>query len=193
MSTKNKLMLDVGQAEELKLAFRRNDWNNSHIKTLSEGDFLAEVLKVIKGQSEIKPIEHLIDTDAAPFRRPDWFVEKHIGRGLWRWNPDSIELFLSKKQKEKYQIGHELREIIESLTGKMVLNANVLDYLLDHSGLIPESWKGKEIFFWGTIYRDHHSKLYVRCLRWYDSEWRWHYYWLLNGGFNSDCPAALVS
>ena len=55
MST-NELMLDVSQAAELKLAFRRNGWNNAQIKTLSEGDILAKVLKVITGQAEIKLI-----------------------------------------------------------------------------------------------------------------------------------------
>jgi len=52
----NDLMLDVSQAAELKLAFRRNGWNNAEIKTLSEGNILGEVLKVIKGQAEIKMI-----------------------------------------------------------------------------------------------------------------------------------------
>jgi hypothetical protein len=56
MSTNNDLMLDVSQAAELKLAFRRNGWNNAQIKTLSEGDILAKVLQVITGQAEIKLI-----------------------------------------------------------------------------------------------------------------------------------------
>jgi len=62
----NDLMLDVSQAEELKFAFRRNNWTNKDIKVLSEGDILGKVLKVIKGQAEIKPIEYLIDCDADP-------------------------------------------------------------------------------------------------------------------------------
>lgn len=56
MSANNDLMLDVSQAAELKLAFRRNGWNNAQIKTLSEGDILAQVLQVITGQAEIKLI-----------------------------------------------------------------------------------------------------------------------------------------
>lgn len=56
MSANNDLMLDVSQAAELKLAFRRNGWNNAQIKTLSEGDILAKVLQVITGQAEIKLI-----------------------------------------------------------------------------------------------------------------------------------------
>ena len=56
MSANNDLMLDVSQAVELKLAFRRNGWNNAQIKTLSEGDILAKVLQVITGQAEINLI-----------------------------------------------------------------------------------------------------------------------------------------
>jgi|GEM_PF-439204 len=53
MST-NDLMLDVSQAAELKLAFRRNgDWTNADIKTLSEGTVLGDVLKIIRGQAEV--------------------------------------------------------------------------------------------------------------------------------------------
>lgn len=60
MSANNDLMLDVSQAAELKLAFRRNGWNNAQIKTLSEGDILAKVLQVITGQAEIKLISEPI-------------------------------------------------------------------------------------------------------------------------------------
>lgn len=35
--------LDVGQANELKLAFRKHGWSNEEVKRLSEGDALARV------------------------------------------------------------------------------------------------------------------------------------------------------
>ena len=56
MSSNNDLMLDVDQAGELKMSFRRNGYTNADIKTLSEGNILGEVLKVIRGQAEIVPI-----------------------------------------------------------------------------------------------------------------------------------------
>ena len=71
--------------------------------------------------------------------------------------------------------GTELRE---ELKGKPVLNANVLDYLLKHPELIPEEWKGKAVFFWGTIYRDSRGNLCVRCLYWDGSRWYWSHNWL---------------
>ncbi len=51
MNKKNNgslLMLDVNQAAELKMAFRRNGWTNSDIKLLSGGDTLKEVLSFMK-------------------------------------------------------------------------------------------------------------------------------------------------
>ena len=48
-----ELMLDVGQAQELKLAFRKHGWTNAEIKRLSEGDFLGQFLLVMRGQAKI--------------------------------------------------------------------------------------------------------------------------------------------
>lgn len=174
------------------MAFRRNGWNNAEIKTLSEGNILADVLRVIKGQAEIKVIEHLIDTDAQPFIPGGMSVESHIGHGLWKWAPELIQLFLSKEQKRNYQEGNKLWKVIEALKGKIILNANVLDYLLAHPELIPESWKGKLVFFWGTIYRFANGELCVRCLKWDGSRWGWYYCWL-DDSFHFCYPAALAS
>lgn len=181
-------MLDVSQAAELKLAFRRNGWNNAEIKTLSEGNILGDVLKVIKGQAEIKTIEHFIDCDAAPFTPSGWSVEEHKKSGLFKFDPAKISFYLSKKQKKGSIGGHDLRK---DLADKPVMNANVLDYLLPHPELIPEEWKGKYIFFWGTIYRYSDGRLRVRSLSWFGSGWVWSYDWL-TGGFSSDSPAALA-
>ena len=191
MSSNNDLMLDVSQAAELKLAFRRNGWNNAEIKTLSEGDILADVLKVIKGQAEIKIIERLIDCDSAPFIPNGWSVEEHKKSGFFKFDPAKISLYLSKKQKKGSIGGHDLRK---ELSDKPVMNANILDYLLAHPELIPEEWKGKYIFFWGTIYRLSDGGLYVRCLDWLGSKWDWRYNWLGDDFvFDSGNPAALAS
>lgn len=185
----NELMLDVSQAHELKLAFRRNGWTNADIKALSEGNFLADVLKLMKGQLEIKPIEHLIDCNVNPFIPKGWTVEEHKKGGSFKFDPAKISLYLSKKQKKGSIGGHDLHK---ELADKPVMNANVLDYLLAHPELIPEEWKGKYIFFWGTIYRYSDGCLFVRCLYWDGSEWYWYYCWL-DDDFFSDDPAALAS
>jgi len=189
MSSNNDLMLDVSQAAELKLAFRRNGWNNAEIKTLSEGNILANVLQVIKGQAEIKMIERLIDCDSAPFIPNGWSVEEHKKGGMFKFNPEKISLYLSKKQRKGIIGGHDLRK---ELADKPVMNNNVLVYLLAHPELIPEGWKGKHILFWGTIYRGSDDCLYVRYLGWNGSWWYWDYY-CLGYDFNSNSHAALAS
>lgn len=53
MSTDKGLMLDVGQADELKKAFRRGGWTNADIKRLCEGENAKEVLRFIRGEAVI--------------------------------------------------------------------------------------------------------------------------------------------
>lgn len=149
----------------------------------------AQHLDVIKGLAEIAYPEHLIDCDANPFIPNGWSVEEHKKGGLFKFDPAKISLYLSKKQKKGSTGGNDLRK---ELAGKSVMNANVLDYLLAHPELIPKRWKGKAIFFWGTIYRGSDGDLYVRYLYWLGSEWDWSYDWL-DGGFGSLSSAALAS
>lgn len=149
-------------------------------------------LSVISGESEIKYIDHLIDTDATPFIPDGWSVEKHAGHGLWKWNHSSVQLFLSKEQTQSYAFGNDIQKVIEKQKGKIILNANVLDYLLAHPELIPEAWKGKAVFFWGTIYRISDGILCVRFLNWRGDWLRWSSSWL-GDNFDAVSPAALAS
>ena len=148
------------------------------------------------------PIVHIIDGNADPFTPNGWSIEKHEKCGLMKLegrgddlylNEKKIVLFLSKKQQwGKHAVGHELRE---ELSGKKVLNGNVLDYLIAHCELIPESWKKDEngniryIFFWGTIYISSSGGL---CVRYLDLDGRWSrdYDWL-GRDWGGHSPAAL--
>lgn len=107
-------------------------------------------------------MKHIINTNSAPKIPYDgWTVESHAKMGKLDWGKIKPELYLSEKQKNGYIVGEEL---LSELEGKNPLNANVLDYLLDHPDLIPKEWRGKWIYFWGTIYRDSDDDLCVRCL-----------------------------
>jgi len=133
---------------------------------------------------------HLIDCDANPFLPEGWKeVEYHKKGGILEWDLTKVKLHLSPNQQNGKTIkGHELRE---ELANEPVLNANVLDYLLAHPELIPEEWKGKCIFFWGTIYRYSGDSLFVRYLCWSGGRWGWDYGWL-DGGWDSHSPAACL-
>lgn len=170
------LLLDVGQANELKLAFRRAHFSNAQIKTLSEGLFLRDVLKVINGEAEIKLKDHIIDGSCDPCIPDGFKIEYHKKNGLFKFDTAKISLYLSLEQKRNYYIiGNDLRKEVAQ---KKIANANVLDHLILHQELIPEEWRGKAIFFWGTIYRRHDGNLFVRHLYHRASKWRWNFSWL---------------
>lgn len=132
-------------------------------------------------------------------------VEQHVGEG-WAIvdivervgglyvNGCRVVLQLSRRQQNGKSLkGYDLRE---ELTGKPVLNANVLDALYDNPRLIPEDWKKDErgnthyIFFWATIYRGSHGSLCVRCLYFRHGRWYSHCRWLDDDWVGHD-PAAV--
>lgn len=147
------------------------------------------VKKFLQGLSEVVVKTHVIDCNADPHVPENWKVEEHIKGGELTWNPEKITLYLSDKQKGGVIEGNKLRK---ELKGKPVLNANVLDYLLKNPHLIPDEWKGKYIFFWGTIYRRSGGSLYVRCLCWGGGSWGWSYRWLVRD-WGGGSPAAVLA
>ena len=147
----------------------------------------------------VQAIEHVVDCDVDPYILSGWSLKdegaEHRKGGMVKLerrgddlyvNGKKIELFLAEGQKDGIK-GRQLRSM---LAEKLVLNANILDYLLKNPKLIPESWKDKYVFFWGDVYRDSFGNLYVRYLYWGDDGWRWVYFWLDNV-FYGDCPAAV--
>ncbi len=179
----NELMLDVGQANEFKLACRRAGYTNGDIKRMCEGDILERILPVVRGQAEMTQVTHTIDLDADPLIPYEgWKVEEHRKGGQFTWDPEVVKLYLFPNQRGDKSIrGHELRK---ELAGQMVFNANLLDYLLDHPHLIPEAWKADEngdtsyIYFWGTVYQDSVGSLCVRCLYFNRGRWKQSFGWL---------------
>lgn len=169
-------MLDVGQANEFKLAARRNGFTPTDLKKLCEGDILAQVRQVLLGHAEIVEHVYTIDCDAQPIVPEGWIVEEHKTGGQVVWNPHDFVLYLSPKQQGDKSIeGNKLRN---ELVDKLVLNSNVLDFLLANTHLIPKEWKGKIVFFWGTVYRNQGDDLRVRYLYWNGSHWDWSAAWL---------------
>ena len=157
---------------------------------LREPDLVDKVFDMVV-QKPVSVIRHLINTDAKPFLPAGWQgVEEHRGMGQFTWDSTKVSLYLSPRQQGgQVIIGHDLRQ---ELVGKPVLNANVLDYLLAHPELIPEEWKGKYIYFWGTIYRYSGVNLCVRYLYWLDGRWDWDVDWLFHD-WGGGRPAAVAS
>ncbi|NQV13324.1 MAG: hypothetical protein HQ530_03415 [Parcubacteria group bacterium] len=133
--------------------------------------------------------QHIIDLDADPFLPKGWKgVEEHRKGGQFEFDPTQVALYLSERQKGGKVIGgHDLRE---ELKDRPVFNANLLDWYLVHPEHIPEEWKGKAICFWGTIYRNAHGRLVIRCLIWNGDRWDWSYRWF-DEVFRGSGPAAV--
>jgi hypothetical protein len=126
--------------------------------------------------------EKEIDTTSTP-KIPSWLKsieENDTSLGTIEWDKESYKdsLFLSPEQIAKKSIkGEDLLTLIKK-EKIPVLNSNVLDYLLEHKDEIPEEWKGKRIYFWGTIFRRSGGDRDVRYLAWDGSDWDDHSRWL---------------
>ncbi|MEI6835703.1 MAG: hypothetical protein WCK59_02620 [Candidatus Falkowbacteria bacterium] len=146
----------------------------------------------------------LIDLKAEPYlpKSEEWIVEEHLGY----WSLDSIrfkasEIILFPGPNDRIANGYDLRTEL-SRGNKLILNGNVLDWLLANQEYIPEEWKGKYIHFLGTVYRrlgcnfseayKREDALHVRSLYWGGSKFCDGDSWL-GRKFNASNPVALIS
>lgn len=102
-------------------------------------------------------MKYLIDCDADPFVPEGLEVENHTRMGQVEWDPQKVQLFRLEPQKQGHCLGgYEIHETVKSLKA---FNANMLEFLLANSHLIPEEWKlisknsQPTVLFWGTLYR----------------------------------------
>ncbi len=193
----SEFILTQGAGQKLEFAVQRNGGTTTDIDWLSAGDNFKKVSLLARGQAGITIVEHIIDLDAPPLIPvADWSVEEHRPGGKWKWGPSRVDLWLSPDQQNgKVVTGHELAK---QWAKRSVFNANLLDYLLDHPQLIPESWKQDEqgqtllIYFPGTKYRDSDGNLYVRYLYWRGGHWQADGHWL-DDDWDEQCPAAVLA
>ena len=154
---------------------------------------LNELQRIIEGRQSVSDL--VIDFDATPMipsgleiRESDQIASRF--KGKWTFNQKALALYLSKKQKQGKLIkGHDLKD---DLDGEKVMGAQLLDFYLKNPHLIPDEWKGKATFFWGTIYRDSLGRLDVRCLYWNGKAWYSSCDWL-GSNFRGTDPALLAS
>ncbi|MDO8240623.1 MAG: hypothetical protein Q7T51_01385 [Candidatus Moranbacteria bacterium] len=133
---------------------------------------------------------NIIDCDAIPYCPKGWEIEEHKKSGQFQWDIEKISLYTSAAQKHGMDVGNEIRKELESQSN---LNACVLDYLLAHPEFIPEEWKHKAVYFWGTIYCSPDKALHVRYLywNWIDDKQDYGFRWL-NLSISPDRKAAIL-
>ncbi|HOF79787.1 MAG TPA: hypothetical protein PLP46_02490 [bacterium] len=117
-------------------------------------------LSFLRGETEIQPVAKpiIINCDADPHRyNLNHCLRRHQRNGKLVLNFSKIELLPWEK-------GVTYEDFLRNLPkDRVILNSNVLDYLLSHRRLIPESWESKyrttrEIVFMGTIFFDNYRK-----------------------------------
>ena len=153
-------------------------------------EVITQVLLVLIGQAIITIVKHVVDCNADPFTLEGWKVKEHHKGGQMEWDPEKVKFYLSENQLDGKVI--EGNKLHKELAKMRLANACLLDYLLAHPELIPDEWKGKLIFFWGTIYRNSNGNLCVRYLYWNGDRWEWGYNWL-GTDFLDYYPAAVLA
>ena len=159
---KGKLSTDLrGQFENRKDDILRRIQEG----TLPFDRVMTELQAVAEGRVQIIA---KVDLDADPFIPEGWSVAKkddgtpcHTKGGKILFSPNMVDLYLSEEQRTVLTQGDDLRKKVEV---KNPYNANLLDFYLAHPELIPESWKGKAVYFWGTIYYFTDGRRCVRFL-----------------------------
>lgn len=207
----NASEVSVGVSHELAITGTKVGFEPKDFATLAHSeDKMSAILGVIRGTHQITLIDHVIDL-SSPARLPFNVatvatLEVHRGEGivkLERRGDDlyldgkKINIFLSKKQKGGSIGGHDLRKELEKRGDNV--SAKVLDYLVDHPELWPESWKKDKggntnyVFFWDDIFRDSGGNLYVRFGCWDEGKVVSDCHWLDRGWDNNNPAASLAS
>lgn len=196
MSGASEFGKDNGLIHETVVTGRKAGWDRDVWSKLAENEELMRtLLSVIRGQARVEVLTHVVDCSLpakkvrglTPLPDSEQITSRFMGQ--LTLTPEAIGLHLDPGQKDGVVVGNELRKLLE---GQKVKPANLLDYYLEHQALIPEAWKEKVVFFWGTIYRDSDGSLCVRCLRWDGRRWFWSYRWLDNGWHARHRAAVLV-
>lgn len=149
-------VLSCKQGGELQDACRRNEFSLPMLDLLAEGDNLGKVRSVLLREMGLAAVpERFFDLDTPPADRREgeggkqefslngMSIRTHIPGGQFKWHPDRIELWQSKRQFN--EDGATLESIMKELEekDKKPLNASLAFHLKrpENSHLIPPDWK----------------------------------------------------
>jgi molybdopterin converting factor small subunit len=202
------LMLDVGLANELKLAFRRNNsgdrsWTSEKIKSLSEGDTLARVLDVLDGRAEIRKInpsaEKIADTIIRVNRSDDTiypaWVKERLHKKLELSGPSEYDIGTIEEwyhpEQENGVVKGEVIYTYQADKDMLKDQLSLADLLaIKTKGIVffRRYYFGKAVFGWKSVVRDVDDDLLVPYLIEYGGEVILFWYWL-GEDWDSSYPA----
>jgi len=142
---------------------------------LEKAGFTAEditKLRQLKDLSKIKDIVskraylayHYIDTDKDPEIPKGYKIFRHQPGGMFQFDKEKISIIELRATT--------VEDFLEKFVELKALNANVLDYLLDHFDIIPRDWY-QSVFFPGTVYLTDDGYHSVRFLHYDGEEYGW--------------------
>lgn len=101
----------------------------------------------------------VIDGDAPPtLHSRDWNIAEHRKMGQVVWSPGKFRVEQLSHQRTGDLV--TVAQVLQIMSSKNLVNANVLDFLLAHPCLIPDEWAtdeighGRTIYFLGTVFLD---------------------------------------
>lgn len=122
-----------------------------------------------------------IDLRAPPSVPKGRRIVEHAVGEIIEWDPSRIVLKRLDEQTRGVVAG---TGVLKGLSSQNTMSANVLDFLCGNTKLIPEGWRDKTVFFWGTIYANDVGRRCVRAIcyapggkhllmfdRWLDQIW----------------------
>lgn len=156
------LMLDVSQAHELKMAFRRNGWQkNSDIKRMCEGTFLADVLLLLRGDVVLDTAVRRVDTRPAPDEAAGKTVVRHRPNGILDFATLKLDVIEGSAVSGSRETGISRQHLVPRYAfNQRLANIHVRDYLLRYPHLIKRVFPGSipdTLLFWGTLLRNEDS------------------------------------
>ena len=77
-------------------------------------------------------------------------------------------------------------------SGHIRLDAKIFQTFWENKDRIPEIWRGKCVYFDGTVLQSPSGCRYVLYLDWRGDEWDWHYYWL-ESDWGDSSPSAVLA
>ncbi len=176
----------IGQSWELmsELA-KRTPWGRIRIQPLIEdiGQVSMEFVAFLENGGRVYPRQGpVFDFDVEPYIPDGWEIrpEDQITSrltGSWQLDVTKVGLYSSERQQGQKTVRGV--DLLCELEGKRVLPAHVIEELLKYPVMIPDSWKHRNVYFWGTVYRDASGCRQIRILSWTGAQgWHWSSHYL---------------
>jgi hypothetical protein len=168
--TMSKININEERIQALEEALYRNGLYGDHyvLDWLADGSNLKKVNKM-----RLAEIGNNINCNVEPYIPSDSYLVEHRSGGIFTWDMEAQKsaLWIHQEQREEEGVC-AARLVTKLLTTVPVLNANVLDHLIENPHAIPKEWEPLTVSFPGTIYarRVGHTK-YVRGLHYSRGRW----------------------